>query len=165
MPSEHDSRRATSRCSCLADDGEGAPHGPGGPWGPSRSPQRRADRFSDSGLDLRRKIDHDDRNPDSSMTRRPIPRHQPEATEALQDHVLDALAEVRGLGPEELREEIGGAELGAAEVDSKEAEVVISMLHVRLDFDLSEVKVEDLEPEKLATVDALVALISEVIAA
>ena len=68
--------------------------------------------------------------------------------------VLEALAEVRATTLEELTEEIAATEGG---VDSKEAEVVISILETKLDQELA--KVEDLEPEQLTSISTLVDLL------
>lgn len=70
--------------------------------------------------------------------------------------IISALAEVRAMAVEALNREIARAD-GHCEIDSKEAEVVISMLEVHLGRELA--KVEDLEPDQLNTLDALTALI------
>jgi len=137
-----------------------------GPWTQrqrSGQPERRIAGFSSIALAGGRKIGHDDGTSSIHMKRRTIPQHIP-SYEDLQDYILEALADVRGLDAQELRVgvEITGP---GTEVDSKEAEVVISMLHERLGFDLSKVKVEDLEPERMATIGALASLISEAVAA
>jgi hypothetical protein len=70
--------------------------------------------------------------------------------------VLEALAEVRAASVEELREEMA-ATGGDLEIDSREAEAVVAILENRYGRRLA--GVEDLEPERLASVDSLAELI------
>lgn len=66
--------------------------------------------------------------------------------------VLDALAMVRAASVRELQEEMTVAG-GDLEIDSREAEAVIAMLEGTYGRTLA--KVEDLEPERLASIDSL----------
>lgn len=74
----------------------------------------------------------------------------------LRELVIAALAQVRAAEVDvvlvELQEQ-------AFEIDSKEAEVVISILEQRFDRQLA--KVEDLEPEQMVTLDALTSLLAQ----
>lgn len=75
----------------------------------------------------------------------------------IRGRVHAALARVRAQDLPDLQQEIARAG-GDLEIDSKQAEVVISILEVQLDRTLA--KVEDLRPEKLVTVEALTSLIA-----
>lgn len=83
------------------------------------------------------------------------PRVKPSVVE-LKSSVLDALAQVRATDTVHLQDELlqSGGEL---EMDSIEAEAVIAILQGT--FGRKLVKVEDLEPECLATVNTVVELI------
>jgi acyl carrier protein len=74
----------------------------------------------------------------------------------LAEAILEALAKVRAAPVGELREEMAAAG-GDLEIDSREAEAVIAMLEKKYGRTLA--KVEDLEPECLASVDSLAELI------
>src|SRR5882724_5525656 len=71
--------------------------------------------------------------------------------------IVDALAQVRVMSPDELTQEIDeeGEEF---EIDSKEAEVVLCILEHRLGQELAHP--EDLRPEQLTTLGALIDLVS-----
>jgi len=81
------------------------------------------------------------------------PSAPPISTNDLGPRIIDALAQVRAMTPEELRSEINGAGGGDCVMDSKEAEVVISILERHFNRELA--KVEDLEPEQMNTLNAL----------
>lgn len=83
---------------------------------------------------------------------------------ALREQIHEALAKVRALDVKDLEKEIN-ANGGNLQIDSKEAEVVLSMLEQRRLLKPNSVKVEDLEPEQLTTVAALVQLIAASLAA
>jgi hypothetical protein len=70
--------------------------------------------------------------------------------------VLDALAMVRATSVSELQEEMAAAG-GDLEIDSREAEAVIAMLESSYGRTLA--RVEDLEPERLASIDSLAELL------
>jgi hypothetical protein len=78
------------------------------------------------------------------------------SSEQLAEAILEALAKVRAAPVGELREELAAAG-GNLEIDSREAEAVIAMLEKRYGRTLA--KVEDLEPERLPSVDSLTELI------
>jgi acyl carrier protein len=82
---------------------------------------------------------------------------QADLMDDIRGRVQEALARVRAQDLQELQEEITRSG-GDLEIDSKQAEVVISMLEVQLDRTLA--KVEDLRPEQLATVEALTSIIA-----
>jgi hypothetical protein len=73
----------------------------------------------------------------------------------LRELVIAALAEVRAAEVDVVLAEL---EEQAFEIDSKEAEVVISILEQRFDRQLA--KVEDLEPEQMVTLNALTNLLA-----
>lgn len=73
----------------------------------------------------------------------------------LRELVIDALAQVRAADVDVVLAEL---QEQAFEIDSKEAEVVISILEQRFDRQLA--KVEDLEPEQMVTLDALTSLLA-----
>jgi len=75
------------------------------------------------------------------------------STNDLGPRIIDALAQVRAMTPDELHNEINGAGGGDCVMDSKEAEVVISILERHFNRELA--KVEDLEPEQMNTLNAL----------
>jgi acyl carrier protein len=79
-------------------------------------------------------------------------------SEELAEAILEALAKVRAAPLGELRDEMA-ATGGDLEIDSREAEAVIAMLENRYGRTLA--KVEDLEPERLLTVDSLTELIHQ----
>lgn len=76
--------------------------------------------------------------------------------EEIQRRIVDSLARVRAMPVDELWRQIveGGYD---CEIDSKEAEVVISILEYELGRELA--KVEELEPEQLVTLEALTSLL------
>ena len=74
----------------------------------------------------------------------------------LKEAVLEALAKVRAAPVGELREEMKAAG-GDLEIDSREAEAVIAMLEKRYGRTLA--NVEDLEPERLPSIDSLAGLL------
>ena len=82
----------------------------------------------------------------------------------LRGHVHEALAKVRALDLHELERE-AKANGGDLKIDSKEAEVVLSMLEERRLLKENSVKVEDLEQDQLSTVSTLVRLIFTALAA
>jgi hypothetical protein len=71
--------------------------------------------------------------------------------------IIEALAQVRVMSPDELTQEID-EEGDEFEIDSKEAEVVLCILEHRLGQELA--RPEDLRPEQLTTLDALIDLVS-----
>ncbi len=73
----------------------------------------------------------------------------------LRELVIDALTQVRAADRDVVLAELHEQ---AFEIDSKEAEVVISILEQRFDRQLA--KVEDLEPEQMVTLDALTSLLA-----
>lgn len=73
----------------------------------------------------------------------------------LRELVIDALAQVRAADVDVVLAEL---QEQAFEIDSKEAEVVISILEQRFDRQLA--KVEDLEPEQMVTLEALASLLA-----
>ena len=77
-------------------------------------------------------------------------------TEELAEAILEALAQVRAAPVGELREEMAAAG-GDLEIDSREAEAVIAMLENQYGRVLA--KVEDLEPERLLSLESLTELI------
>ena len=70
--------------------------------------------------------------------------------------IIEALAEVRAMSVEVLRLEVD-AEGDEFEIDSKEAEVILSILEYRLDQELA--RPEDLRPEQLTTIGSLTDLV------
>jgi hypothetical protein len=84
-------------------------------------------------------------------------RHEVDPTPGeLAAAVLEALAAVRAAAVSELREEMIAAG-GDLEIDSREAEAVIAMLETRYGRTLA--TVEDLEPERLLSLESLTELI------
>ncbi len=81
------------------------------------------------------------------------PSAPPISANDLESRIIDALAQVRAMTPEELQDEINGGGGGDCVMDSKEAEVVISILERHFNRELA--KVEDLEPEQMNTLNAL----------
>lgn len=70
--------------------------------------------------------------------------------------IIEALAEVRAIEPEVIRQEIVDAD-GDLEIDSKEGEVIVALLEARLGRELP--GPADLEPEEYTSIEALVRLI------
>jgi acyl carrier protein len=92
-----------------------------------------------------------------SVKARPPARETSEARrQEIRRLVVEALAKVRATSVSEIWREAKGTNV-PLEIDSREAENVISMLEHEFSQELA--KVEDLEPEQLTNLDVLVDLI------
>lgn len=78
---------------------------------------------------------------------------------AVRDMLLRELAKVQDVDERELREELDRVGDNALEVDSKPAEVVLARLEHYLDQKIA--GVDQLEPEQVCTVGALLELIAQ----